>query len=522
MEVQGGRYDAQASLVHVEGTPADAGGGASGPGERAWLVFLGTRQAARAPWIATSTESHGFLEAGLSWPAGVRVVGHLVDPNAAMVYVRVETLAVMGQPAGLRGVVPVRFRSGFTPYVIDDETVSLRLSGARDEAELRARLGEAPIPHENDESEQKARSTLFKNAGGSAAALDAAAAPEGIDLRSSWQGRFLDTRAHFNPGELSRSPNVARVLEIVRGASSVCELGFCPSTAGGYVAIRRDRHIEAVIDSHPRGLAVDRTPGPTIAASAPTNESRAVAHQMISSFDALSEVPWGDAGGALTLLSLPARGSRPRTLAILTREGPYARIQELFTGSSVPGDPPPRVAFADVDGDGRADVIVQAPIPRQGYDAIRVFLSPHDVQSASARTIAPDLVSAVALRGVTRLEDGVVAATRAPRRLFDEAAARAAIMQGAVAKNARTLVAESVDGDVRFLDEEALAKTLPLLPACLPAFRLRTLSCSTERPVCQAACRTEEGGTGQPGSTRTYVLSAATGRVEVTVMVVSE
>jgi hypothetical protein len=391
-------------------------------GRERWLAFVGTPDVALGAWHVTRA-ADGTLEADpvARWPAGVRVVGDVVQDGVA--YVILESLGVLDQPAGLRATwIDAAGRS--SPF----EASPLTLAGVEDAAALDTRLKQPPAVGSSERSAAALLGTL-RAASASSTALARTFASEGVDLGLAWQSLFVQPVSHLDAGS-SPSPQTARLLSIVRAAAATqaCGADACEAwTARGRAVLRFVVQggrwvLRAVIEDAPLTRApggasqheVDESPD----ASATQSLLRARARE---ARQVLGQAPLTSTGGTI---GVALTDLAPDSPTVAVREGQAERLFVLPAGAvraESAGSARWEAAFADVDGDGRTDVVVRFTGERRGGGRLawtQTFLAPPpsvqataleaDLPSALAAMDAPDVRSAahaaasLPLRGVSR------------------------------------------------------------------------------------------------------------------------
>jgi len=496
--------------------PDPRSGGKEGPLARAaaanpgWLVVLGTKEAARAPWFVDDSGSTSLLEEGVSWPSAARVAGHTIDAPNGMVYLRVESLAAPGQRAGLFGVVPIRLRRGWTPHGLEDLEVSLRLAGARSDGELDARR--RALQRRPASGPPRAElAALLQRAGQSTRALLRAVPAEGLTYSVIRQDRYFIESVLLTPGELPRAPMLGRVLSLVRGYGGwPCQRELCASDEG-LLSLRRSgrgHQLDGVIDARPASPHLPSHGVPAaVPARRPSQETHRIAADLLSRPEVLSEAPLSSAGGviAVAVVRRGKPGFEEQAAWMITIEGVAVSARRLARHEQAW-----QVRFVDVDADGRTDVLLGAPGARG--DACAAYLAPRQVEPSSRTELGADELAGYYLADAPSLGAAVRALSAAPHGPPPPlAAARAAVARGRLAPGARAFLLS----DDSATPPRAVRPPPPgrdLLPACVGEWKL-AFGCDRRRPICHAQCVT--GITALPYSERSFVFAERDGRQEI-------
>jgi len=399
-----------------------------------WLVFLGTKDMARSAWLFTPrgegvAEELRPLE---NWPAGVRVAGHVA--RGGVVYLLLETVALLDQPAGLRAVrveclgqpCPLQASPGAFQGVADLSELAKRL----DAADPVARAGEPP---------EGALMAVLKAAGKDEAALGAALAREGCDVYDVWQSTFSQRADHLEPQKLATSQRGQDLLAMVQAAykNDHCQADACeaPSPRGTASVRLVEQGGKWVIRAVEQEVAAARAPYSLAPHAVAPSASTALTEQALRESVRTIRQVLGEAPlGSLPSLDRRAEGGGPApTIGIavtdlesessptlVVRDGAYVRVfplssMGLFAARNAGASFEAR--FADVDGDGRTDVVLRASgraADSSSQVLTRVFLAPGpSVQVEEAQV---DVGSELALLGAANVDDAVQAAIGVPTR----------------------------------------------------------------------------------------------------------
>jgi hypothetical protein len=371
-------------------------------GRERWLAFVGTSEVALGAWHVVRAPD-GAVEAApvARWPAGVRVVGGVVDRGTA--YVLLESLGVLDQPAGLRATWidgPGDGRS--SPF----EASPLALSDVADVAELASRVRRPPqsIPPEGGAGGLLA--TLHA-ASGSSETLVRSLSAEGADIGLAWQSLFLERVGHVDREGTPAGPLAERALAIVRDAlgTQACGPDTCEawSDRGRTVvrfALEDGRWVlRALIEDAPVSRASpSSTSAREVEASATADATAELLRARVREVkQLLGEAPLTAEGGTIGVALTDAAPDAP---CVVVREGASARLFPLDVGAvrAQANEVTWTVGFADVDGDGRTDLALRMNTSRADGLPLawtQVFLAP--AASMQASSVDPDLASALAV-----------------------------------------------------------------------------------------------------------------------------
>jgi hypothetical protein len=396
-------------------------------GRERWLAFVGAPDLALgALRLARAANGSVEIRPVERWPAAVRVVGALQRNGVA--YVLVESIAALDQPGGLRAVW-IEANEQPSPF----EASPMSLADVHDMDELAARLERTPAGAGNG-SERNAASLLatLRAASMSPVMLARSLASEGADVETSWQSVFALRTARLSEDSASRSAAATRALAIVRAAlaTPACGADACEAWGeDGHAVVRFAVEggrwvLRAVIEDAPvahlpRGTAqsrtVDSVAEPRFTEAVLRAGGRAVRQ-------VLGEAPLGPGAGTI---GVAMTDGAPDIPFVVVREGAAARLFAVDAGGirAAVVDPRWEAAFADVDGDGRTDVVVRMNARRVDGGPLvwtQAFLAPPpsvqasslqaDLASALATMDAPDALAAaraassLPIRGVTREE----------------------------------------------------------------------------------------------------------------------
>jgi hypothetical protein len=385
-------------------------------GRSRWLAFAGTREVAWGAWrVAVGEDGTAEVEPVEHWPVGVRVLGGVVE--SAAVYVLLESVAVLDQPAGLRATW---IDSVGSPSPFDGSPMAL--ADVHDIAELAARV-KLPPPVERDPASLLAS---LRAASASTATLAGALAAEGADVRVAWQSLFTQRIGRLDGDGAAASPLTGAVLAVMRDAlaTQACAFDACEAwTDGGRAVVRFARQdgrwtIRSVIEDAPvTRPSMPPKPPQAVPADADVTETASLLRGRAREVrQVLGQAPLASGGG---IIGVGLTDFAPDAPVVALREGSAVRVFTIEAGAvrAATEDARWEAAFADVDGDGRTDVIVRlrgtggGGLPLAWTEA---FIAPPP--SVQASSLEPDMASALALMDAPDLPAGTRAATAIPLR----------------------------------------------------------------------------------------------------------
>jgi hypothetical protein len=457
-----------------------------------WLLFIGSPDVARAAWVFTPGVDQ--LAPVDGWPVGVKVVGGVVRDSVA--YLLLETTKLYDQPAGLRTV----WFDGFgTPSPFTALT-QRAFDGVRDLDELTRRL--AAGPPGSKRAPDGALVATLRTASKSEAGLASVLAPDGADVIDVWQETFRQTVEQLDPQRVSASPRAAKLVDFMREAikDDDCDSVVCETTtSNGHATIS---FVEDGARWKIREIAIDVAAPPPPPATAPhvvdpsttTDASARALREHVSNVKTiLGEAPLGTTGTiGVALTDYEAKGP-----AIVLADGDYSRVFPLGSMGLIASAAPDasfEVRFADLDGDGRTDVVIRGSgttSDGSSVDLSEAFLAPVASVEIDEDGLSADHGSELALLGSVTVDSALQAALAvAPRGVSHDEACK--LMVGAT-----QLVAfrKITTADVRILGFEE-----PLTPTYRPHVvaeskigpndvrdvgrRCKDLDCSPTRPFC--------------------------------------
>jgi len=385
-------------------------------GRDRWLVFVGTSDVAVGAWrVARAATGEMQVEAVERWPAGVRVVGGLVDGGVA--YVLLESVAVLDQPAGLRGVW-IDGGKHASPF----DGSPMALSDVPDVTALAARVSHPPPVGSTERTAVALLSTL-RAASTSVPMLARALAAEGADVGAAWQSMFVQRVGRLDGEGTAPSPLADRALAIVRAAvtTQACGADSCEAwTDGGHAVVRFVVQggrwvVRALIEDAPlvRGPAI-ATPHAVQAATDTSSTESLLRARARDVKQVLGEAALTASGGTI---GVGLTDMTPDVPVIAVREGNAARVFPIEAGTvrAEAAEAKWDAAFADVDGDGRTDVVVRMTGKRPDGSPVawtQAFLAPP--ASVQATSVEADLASSLATMDAADAHAAVQAATSVP------------------------------------------------------------------------------------------------------------
>jgi hypothetical protein len=388
---------------------------ADGRGRSRWLAFVGTREVAWGAWrVAIGQDGVAEVEPVSSWPSGVRVVGAVAE--GAIAYVLLESVGVLDQPAGLRAVW-IDAAAGPSRF----ETSPLALADIRTTAELAARIKRAPP---TDDADPGGPLAALRAASASTATLATSVAREGADVRLVWQSLFTQPIGRLDADGAGSSFLATSVVGAMRDslATQACTADACEGWSDGVRTIvrfvRQDGRwaVRSVIED---AQAARSAPGASlpraVARTADTSETEVLLRARARRIDQLlGQAPLTADGGTIGVAMTDLSPGAP---VVAVREGHAARIFAIDAAAVRAEGPDAKweAAFADVDGDGRTDVVLRWSEAGPGGTSVawtQAFIAPPP--SVQASVLAPDLASALVLMDAPDLDAAVRAATSMP------------------------------------------------------------------------------------------------------------
>lgn len=485
--------DALTAVMGPHGAPHTQPLPLDGDGRERWLAVVGTGDEALGAFrVARGADGIYAGEPVADWPTAVRVVGGVRE--AGVTYVLLETLAALDQPAGLRGVW-IDGGARRSPF----DASPLALAGTRDIDDLEARVKQPSMLGTAERNAVSLVATL-RAASSSAGALARALATEGVDVSDVWQSMFVHPVGHLDGQGAAPSALTDRVLSVVRGAleTQACGVDACESwTDAGHAVVRFVVQggrwvIRWILEDAPVAKP-SAAPGPrhTVEPSSDSEATtallRARAREIVR---VVGEAPLTTSGGTI---GVGLTDFAPDAPVIAVREGAASRtfVVDAIASRKPWTDEKWDAAFADVDGDGRTDVVLRLDGTRAGAAArwTQVFLAPPP--SVQAQTLAPDLASSFALLDAPDVHAAAALATGLPARSVTRDEACRLIAAASTPAGFRRVAS----GDARVLrfDQPGLPTWLPkIVPSAkVGADDVRGLgahcaemTCSPTRPYC--------------------------------------
>jgi hypothetical protein len=364
---------------------------------------VGSSDAALATWRVTASPDGADIAADPveHWPTAVRVVGATAQGDVS--YVLLESLAALDQPGGLHGVW-IDARDATSPF----DASPLALADIHDLADLQQRL-KAP-PHRASEQEAATVAAALHAASASGPALLRAASSAGIDVGVVWQSLFAQVTGHLDAHSPLDSAVLERALSIVRSALSTraCGVDACEAwTDRGRAVLRFALEdgkcvlrsiLEDAQAGQPAHPTTDQQARHLVESSPDTSATASVlASHMRGATRVIGEAALAGSGGTI---GVGLGDSAPGLPVVVVSEAGTSRFFPLPIGALRASTTRSEwgAAFADVDGDGRTDVVLRMSAVRgdgSGVTWAQAFLAPPP--SVQASILSPDLVSALAL-----------------------------------------------------------------------------------------------------------------------------
>ncbi|HEY8042327.1 MAG TPA: VCBS repeat-containing protein [Polyangiaceae bacterium] len=426
------------------------------------------------------------------WPAGARVLGGVVQDGVA--YVLLESQRLLDQPAGLRGVWidAGTLRSPF-------EASPMALADVRDASDLASRVAHPPPVGSSDRSAVALLATL-RAASASTSSLARALAAEGADVEVAWQSTFVQPVGKLDGEGAAPSPLADRVLADVRAAvtTQACGADACEAwTDAGHAVVRFVVQggrwvVRTVVEDAPLPRTTpgatprEVEPSPSSSATESTLRSRAREVKAV-----LGEAPLTSAGGTI---GVGITDLAPDAPVVAISEGGSARVFALDVGTVHADTTETRwaAAFADVDGDGRTDVVVRMSGKRVDGAPLawtQIYLAPPP--SVQAISLEADLPSALVVMDSGDARAAAHAAVAVPARAVARDDACRLLIAASTPAGFRRVA--SADARVLLFDEPAMPTWRPkVVPASKVAAddvrglgaHCAELTCSATRSYC--------------------------------------
>ena len=518
---------------------------ALGPVPERYVALLGSPDVARAAWVVTPGASGDSLRVVDEWPAGVRVVGSVV--HASVVYLLLESVAVLDQPAGMRAV----WFDGFgntSPFTLAPPEA---LRGIHDMTELEQRIGAASAPsvqeaapprppdpraapsdaHPSEPPPEAELLAALRGASKSEAALATSLSTSGVTLFAEWQSTFHEKKAHLSASSLLSASQARTFLGLTKDAlkTDVCDGFACDAdTPLGHASIGFARESDRwMIRSIERAAPTPEPPALLPPRAVPAHDGdestrRVLREHVRRVVQVLGEAPLHAPSAAPRMPK--ASSFRPRlpmdpeeheptigvaitdvesgVPACVIADGDYTRVFPLSPFAIVSASITNArydARFADLDGDGRTDVVVRVTGTSADESPLvftQAYLAPP--ASVQATEMILDHASDLAGMDAKTVDAAVQAAMEVPRRgVSSEDACRMidATRWQSAASDFHAMATD--DARVLSFDEPTLPTLRPRLvatadigaddvrdPLLATARRCKDLECSKTRPFC--------------------------------------
>jgi hypothetical protein len=458
-----------------------------------WLVLLGPPEAAQLALLVSDED--GKVATVQGFPTAARVLGHVTRDDG--VHLLLESAAALDQPAGLRAVVRV---TSFSSYWTPADALEPELADVKDEAELARRLpkaGRASTPGKSFAAR------IPRDADALYPVLAATSVPPllaagGAKVSRIWQRTFSQSLgARVDAASFASSPYASPIVDLVRSEAMLASQGdgrvCAPAGAMGSPSL-------GAIEVDAAGLAtafhLSVFPGPVAkpvtsksVASAPLGETTRARLDALTGAKTpaklSAEAAVGGSGGGGSGDTI-AFASDDEGTVVLFVEGAFARVEALPTQGVR------EFRFADVDGDGRTDLILKSKAiggDASTPTAYRLFLAPRSVGDRSN-----DRARELAMVGAPSLDAAVDAASAVPNRGIEREAAckllrsvkSVASFKAALAPGGALITFANSPGDP--LDAPTLVAPSKLKNGDFDGFaaRCESLYCDTASPFCES------------------------------------
>jgi hypothetical protein len=319
-----------------------------------------------------------------------------------------ETLAALDQPAGVRGL-------DATPPILPEPTLDERVALSRaDEAAVRTWLAGrgSARPNTLTPGDRAGLAATLKKG------LGALVSAGGVDELETYQGRFSRVAQHLSA---EAAVKVLRPRAFACGDAACCDETACTffddDGAVAFLLSRVGDELRAT-----RIASVDRRVRPVSGALEPRRVDPFSATERRPDVlvragvvgELVAQAPTGR-GGSIGVVR--TRGENA-VLMLIEEEGPLLRALPLLSVGLVPERL--EVAFADLDADGRTDVVLGSPVGppfderQRGVKAWVPFLVPRTVDEEVM--LFPDVATAPLMFRAASLDAAVSAALRLPPR----------------------------------------------------------------------------------------------------------
>jgi hypothetical protein len=379
-----------------------------------WIAFVGGA-AAQSAWLVTPADKDHAITPITDWPTALQVDGALVEAkdrglptsdHASVAWILVTSLPGMGQPGGVHGVVRVELEGvGFGNEVSTNDNTLAALAGVTKADDVGAKVDAVAAEYKitmdlmTDDASQKLVDALadVKTTDADLAALIPKA---GVGLETAWQKLLVQ------PTGRAKTP--ADLRTALGGRRWTCQYTSCSApdavvllgVEGGKVVLR-DLMIVPVPAQQPGAYVHAVTP-----LSEKTDETdRALRERGVLGAKGLAQAPYG-AHGSIGVARADGGGG-----LLVVHDKYWTQVGTIQLDDSATAA---NLRFADVDGDGAAELVIAA-IEAPGVDG-------SDLPGGPTYTFATlageghDLPAGLAAIGAKDIDDAVARALAVPLR----------------------------------------------------------------------------------------------------------
>ena len=452
-------------------------------GKGSWLVFVGPKEAVHAVWTVSAESKTASVIT--DFPIAVRVLG--AAHQGEITHILLESVAALDQPPGLHAVV----RAPDSTY-FGLEDVELDLSDVADLKALEARVAALPPP-----SEEAAQVGIDTDAPINAHVVASHLAQGGVELYRMWQSTFArPLSVKVDAASLGSAPNGEQVVETVRAAAmGTCGPSFCPAHGDmgappkGGLSLDKAGKIARVYLHELPGTVPNPQPK-KVASSGDGAGTRAAMQERLHDmpFDLLGEAPLAASGGTVGVTM-----TKDNEWTVVFADGP-AVSTVTYAGQFGEKQSDVELRFADLDGDGRTDVVLRSKTAASAVDGTPG--RPHVRAAMAPRTVnaEPDDYSReLAMLGATSIDDAVKIAMAVPNRgvLRDDACkllGKATSVPGfrSICAPGAAFITFTEPGDPSYLPTVTPAAKVAAEDVKDLVERCEELACDPARPFCQS------------------------------------